>query len=288
MASSASLVLYDIATHPQHTPYAPNPCKSRYALNFTKAPYRTEWVEIPDINAVRTALCCPATRKFRDGSDYHTLPMLQDTSPGAELILGDSLDIACYLAPRAAAWGGGALFPVDSTRHGLDYSSPHLQAAMSFVPLSAREAASPDLADYAHFNTHVDATFTTFVGLTTQNMARAFPPASAARTKALFAQRAGVPAWDDLTAFLADAEKRAGLFRAFETGIAGLAKLYAQKEGPFLEGQTPSYADLVVGGWLMIFSQFLEPEEWAEFCTWHGGVFGRLHDVLQKQYWEVR
>ncbi|KAJ7254967.1 hypothetical protein B0H12DRAFT_1114349 [Mycena haematopus] len=286
--SHAALVLYDIATDPPHTPYAPNPCKTRYALNFTKAPYRTEWIDIPDIAAVRTALHCPASRNFLDGSDFHTLPMLQDTTPGAEFVLGDSLDIACYLASRAAAWGGGALFPADSTRHGLDYISPHMHEAMSFVPLSAREAADPDLADYAHFNTHVDATFTTFVGLTVQNMARAFPPASAARTKALFAQRAGVSAWDDLTGgAIADAEKRAGLFRAFETGVAGLAGLYAQKEGPFLEGQTPSYADFVVGGWLKEFNRFLEKEEWAEFCTWHGGVFGRLHEALQ-QYWEVR
>ncbi|KAJ7091030.1 hypothetical protein C8R44DRAFT_817650 [Mycena epipterygia] len=291
MASSnshAALVLYDIATHPQHTPYAPNPCKTRYALNFTKAPYRTEWVEIPDIHAVRTALRCPASRKFLDGSDFYTLPMLQDTTPGAEFVLGDSLDIACYLASRTAAWGGGALFPVDSTRHGLDYSSPHIHDAMSVVPLSAREATTPDLADYARFNTHVDATFTTYVTLTSQNMALAFPPASAARTKAVFAQRAGVPSWDDLMGFLGDAEKHKGIFRAFETGIAGLANLYAQKEGPFLEGQTPSYADLVVGGWLRMFSQFMEQDEWAEFCTWHGGVFGRLHEALQRQYWEVR
>jgi glutathione S-transferase len=98
-----------------------------------------------------------------------------------------------------------------------------------------------------------------------------------------------VPAWDDdLIGAFADAEKCAGSFRAFDTGIAGLARLYAQKEGPLLEGQTPSYADLVGGGWLRNFSQFLEQEEWAEFCTWHGGVFGRLHEVLRRQYWEVR
>ncbi|KAJ7816272.1 hypothetical protein B0H14DRAFT_2210453, partial [Mycena olivaceomarginata] len=59
LPSHATLVFYDIATHPQHTPYTPNPCKTRYALNFTKAPYHTEWVEIPDIHATRTALRCP-------------------------------------------------------------------------------------------------------------------------------------------------------------------------------------------------------------------------------------
>jgi UDP-N-acetylmuramate-alanine ligase len=60
---------------------------------------------------------------------------------------------------------------------------------VGIAPLSAREATAPDLADYAHFNTHVDATFSAYVGLTAHNMACAFPPASAARTKGLFAQR---------------------------------------------------------------------------------------------------
>jgi hypothetical protein len=64
-------------------------------------------------------------------------------TPGAEFVLGDSFDIACYLASRAAAWGGGALFPVDSTRHGLDYSSPHIHDAVGIVPLSVREATTP-------------------------------------------------------------------------------------------------------------------------------------------------
>ncbi|KAJ7268288.1 hypothetical protein C8J57DRAFT_1435749 [Mycena rebaudengoi] len=241
---------------------APNPSKTRYALNFTKAPYRTEWVDIPDIHTVHTALSCPASCKFFDGSDFHTLPMLQDTTPGTECVLGDSLDIACYLASPAAAWRSAALFPVDSTRQEYIPSSEH---SPLFAPFLA--AAMPDLADYARFNAHVDATFTAYVTLTSQNMARAFPPTSTARTKALFAQHTGVPSWDDLMGFPGDAEKRKGIFRAFETGIGGLASLYAQKEGPFLEGQTPSYADLVVGGWLRMFSQFMEQNEWAEFCT---------------------
>ncbi|KAJ7351223.1 hypothetical protein DFH08DRAFT_957556 [Mycena albidolilacea] len=164
--------------------------------------------------------------------------MLQDTTPGPEFILGDSLDIAGYLAS----------LPVDSTRHGLNYSSPHIHDAAGIAPLSTREATALDLAD---------ATFSAYVGLTAQNMACAFPPASTARTKALFAQRMGAPAWDDRIGAFADAEKRARIFRAFDTRIAGLTRLYAQKEWPFLERQTPSYADLV----------FLEQEEWAEFCT---------------------
>ncbi|KAJ7351233.1 hypothetical protein DFH08DRAFT_923415 [Mycena albidolilacea] len=206
---------------------------------------------MPDIHATRTALRCPASRKFPDGSDYHMLPMLQDTTPGAEFILGDSLDIAGYLAsPRAT---------------GLDYSSPHIHDAAGIAPLSTREATAPDPADYAHFNTRVDATFSAYVGLIAHLR-------------------------DDLIGAFADAERRAGIFRAFDTGIAGLAiaKLYAQKERPFLEGQTPSYADLVVGGWLRNVSQLLEQQEWAEFCTWHGGVFGRMHEILRRQYWEVR
>jgi hypothetical protein len=73
--------------------------------------------------------------------------MLQDTTPGTEFVLGDLLDIAYYLASHAAAWGSSALFPVKSTRHGLNYSL-HIHDAAGIAPLSTCEATAPDLADY--------------------------------------------------------------------------------------------------------------------------------------------
>lgn len=76
MTGSNPLVLYDIASPLQPRSYAPNPSKSRLALSFKRVPFKTTWIEIPDISNVRKGLDCPATRKFDDGehisSDKHS------------------------------------------------------------------------------------------------------------------------------------------------------------------------------------------------------------------------
>ncbi|KAJ7834325.1 hypothetical protein B0H14DRAFT_3709426 [Mycena olivaceomarginata] len=189
---------------------------------------------MPDIHATRTALRCPASHKFPDGSDYHTLLMLQDTTPGAEFILGDSLDIACYLtAARSSPWTARA---TGSTIPRRTFTTP-------WAP-----CVKPPL--------RTSLTTRTSIHMST----RRSPP------------RGGVPTWDDLIGAFADAEKRAGIFRAFDTRIAGLARLYAQMEGPFLEGQMPSYADLVV------------EELWSVLGA--GGV-GRILHLARRRVWEI-
>ena len=53
-----------------------------------------------------------------------------------------------------------------------------------------------------------------------------------------------------------------------------------QLEGPFLEGKTPMYADLIVGGWLAMMKETLP--EWDTLQKWHGGLWGDLHKALEK------
>ena len=76
---------------------------------------------------------------------------------------------------------------------------------------------------------------------------------------------------------------------AFKDSLTSLAQLYTINEGgPYLEGEQANYADLMVGGWLNMFFQCMPRDEWKEVSMWHGGVFGRLHDALQENYWECK
>lgn len=59
---------YDISSPIQPRSYAPNPSKGRIALSFKGVPFKTNFVEIPDISKVRKGLDCAATRKFSDGT----------------------------------------------------------------------------------------------------------------------------------------------------------------------------------------------------------------------------
>lgn len=266
--ASDVITLYDIAQRPpvEESCCAPNPWKSRLALNFKGVPYETTWVELPDVSTVRQSLGQPASRKFADGTDFYTLPIIQDASTG--IIVGDSFDIAVYLQRMFPDTGAGDLFPTQT----IDYA--FTQNAAFVVPLSER--GEGDFAEYARFNSNVDAAFTTHVQLMTEGMP--FDPATVEQTKADWVRRAGVNSWDDFT-LAGDAREK--LMGSFRDTLGDLAKLFLKNaDGPFVLGQQANYADFIVGAWLRMAERTLPAVEWEELRHWHGGVFGRLHDAL--------
>jgi len=268
-APSTGLVFYDVAMRPPVTATccAANPWKSRYALNFKKVPYSTSWVQLPDITKVRRALGVPASRKFADGTDFYTLPMLSDPTHSA--IIGDSFDIAIYLQKTYPDSGSGDLLPPQKLDYVFPYDLPLV------IPLSERNDC--ELVDYAVFNTNVDAVFTAHMQLMVHGLP--FDPATEDIIRAEFARRAKVASWDDLAV---RGEEREKLKRSFCDTLAGLADLFKREPGgPFLLGTQPSYADFIVGGWVKMMHVTLPVAEREEARTWHGGVFGKLHDALQ-------
>ena len=82
-------------------------------------------------------------------------------------------------------------------------------------------------------------------------------------------------------------EERTKILESFRSALDVLAKAYRHSEGPFLEGNTASYADLIVGSWLAFFKVTVDAKEWEEIQTWHDGLWGQLHQALGK-YAEVK
>ncbi|KAL4787006.1 hypothetical protein BJX76DRAFT_354620 [Aspergillus varians] len=272
--STTTLTFYDIATRPpvEKSCCAPNPWKARQALNFKSLSYKTTWVDIPNIPKVRRDLNVPPCRKFADGSDFYTLPILHD--PSTNSLLGDSFDIAVYLQKTYPDSGAGNLFPDQNQK--LDYT--FTQDPAPLVPLT--ECRDSPFPDYALFNVNVDAAFTAHVQQIVQNFP--FDPATIEATKAEFVRRAGlagVARWED---FALVGEAREKTMRSFERTLGDLAVLFLRDPtGPFLLGSTPCYADLIVGGWLHMMGVTLPEREWEEVKGWHGGVFGRLVEALE-------
>uniref|UniRef100_UPI0030131EB5 Fhb7-M10 n=1 Tax=Thinopyrum elongatum TaxID=4588 RepID=UPI0030131EB5 len=278
-STSTPIIFYDIAQRPPvaETCCAPNPWKSRLALNFKAVPYTTTWVKLPDIERVCKEIGAEpsAFGLLKEGKPYYTLPIIHD--PATDSLIGDSFDIAAYLQRTYPASGAGDLFPPQK----LDYAVGRDMQQLLF-PLSEIRA-SPELADYARFNSNVDAAFTAHVGLMVHGLP--LDPATAEVTKAEFVRRAGLSSWDDLEMV---GEARDKMMQSFRNMLGDLAALFRKDaSGPFLLGQRATYADMIVGGWLRMMRATLPVSEWQEARAWHGGIFGRLHDALDK-YAEVK
>lgn len=64
-------------------------------LNYKKLPYRTVWVEFPDIERVAIELGAAATTAWPDGRPKYTVPMIYD--PNTDVAVAESTAIAKYL-----------------------------------------------------------------------------------------------------------------------------------------------------------------------------------------------
>jgi len=262
---------YDIAMRApvSETCCSVNPWKARLALNFKAAPYKTTWVSLPDIPKARGALQVPPCRKHATGADYPTLPILVDNKTGAKV--GDSFEIAVYLNETYPESGAGNLFPQDVPKIGYTYGQ---ELAAWMPPLSDRNE-KPEYDDYSRFNREVDLAFTMHVGLMGSNI-----PLDSEASKQVFLDRAGATSWEQMTL---PAEVRATMLNGFREMLAGLAKVFREKEkGPFILGDRPTYADLCLGGWLYMSSRTLPKDEWDEVLQGNDGVFARLFGALEK------
>ncbi|KUL82074.1 hypothetical protein ZTR_09115 [Talaromyces verruculosus] len=262
---SEALVLYDIHTS---AACAPNPWKSRLALNFKGVAYSTVWVPLPDITKVRRALDLPPCHKNADGTGYYTLPILID--PNTNSKIGDSFDIAVYLQKTYPDLGAGDLFPPQKLDFVFDRWSTFLG--------SFSKRKDIEYGDYSDFDVQVEAAFTAYFALTMENLP--LHPATAEATKAEYVSRAGLTSWDG---FKMRQEERKKMSKSLHGMLGELGKLFSRNtSGPFLLGKQVTYADFIVGGWLRLLSASLPENEWEEVKACHGGIFGQLHDGLEK------
>jgi len=246
--SSADIIFYDIAPGPPVRPFAPNPWKARYALNFKGADYVTEWVDLSQVKATRQKLGAAPVRFFADGEPFYTLPVIRDTSTETETVVGDSFDIAV-----------------------------HVEKKYPNAPSLFRNGS---IGLYAAFNTQIDDLF--FHGVALCPVGFPFNPETEAECKAEMCRRAGIEKFEDL---LLPEEGRRKVLAGLESALGGVAKFYRfspdADDSPFMGGsEEADYADIILGSWLMFFSQTVP--EFTEMRTWHGGRWGRLHDALEK------
>ncbi|KAH8112340.1 hypothetical protein DFH11DRAFT_1689900 [Phellopilus nigrolimitatus] len=76
------ITFFDIPSKLDGKLWSPSTLKTRISLNYKNIPYKTEWVEYPDIETVIKRLGGAPTSKKPDGRDHYTLPAIHDSETG--------------------------------------------------------------------------------------------------------------------------------------------------------------------------------------------------------------
>jgi glutathione S-transferase len=240
-----TITFFDIPSATPENGWSPNTWKARYALNFKGIPYKTEWIEYPDIEAHCKKLGILPTSKNPDGSPHYTLPAIHDPSTG--IYVSDSMLIAEYLEKTYP--DTPSLFPHNTV--GLQSTffpafESNLDALWQFsLPATCSILNAPS-AEY--FRRTREAHF----GKTMEDL---FPKGEV-----------GVVEWAKV-----------------QEGYTKTASWFA-KTGPFMMGDTPSWADFVVASYTL-WSRIIwgeDSQQWKDITSWNGGRWKTLMESLKK------
>ncbi|KAI0667609.1 hypothetical protein C8Q78DRAFT_1081920 [Trametes maxima] len=230
--------------------WSPNTWKTRYSLNYKGLPYKTVWVEYPDIEAVLRKLGAPATEQKPDGSPYYTLPAIYD--PNTKTAVVDSFEIARYLdktypdTPRLIPAGTDALHVA------------FIHAWRGLLMNDLGPLVIPAVANSLRSRSEVyfRATREVMFGGDLEKLA----PAGSA--------------------------KRVEHWKGIKNGLDTLAQ-WIEADGTgkrFFNGDQPAWADIAFAGYLIWLRVVLgvDSQEWKDLASWDGGRWGKYLEALAK------
>ncbi|KAI9464244.1 hypothetical protein HD554DRAFT_1286084 [Boletus coccyginus] len=239
---SSPIIFYDIPSKLGIKAWSPNTWKTRYALNIKGVPYKTEWVEYPDIAALAKKIGAPPTATDNDGTPKYTLPIINDPNTGK--VIADSFLIAEYL--DATYPNGTTLFPPGT--------KPLIAAFESGVVGAIREILLLQLAVSCHI----------------------LNPVSEKYFRETREARFGLK----IEEFSPVGPKRDADLAKGKEGLAAVNAWLTKSEGKFVLGDTISYADSVLAGWLGWIK--ITDVIWKDVATWHSGRWATYLESVEK------
>ncbi|KAF8996506.1 hypothetical protein BDQ17DRAFT_1284458 [Cyathus striatus] len=240
------ITFYDVPSKAPTKAWSPVNWKIRLVLNYKKLPYKTEWIEYPDIEPFCKKQGIQPTETRPDGTPYYTLPAIYDSTTG--IYVADSVPIVQYLdktypdTPQVIPSGTEALVYVFIRAFFMELS-PMVAMMLPKAPAILNSAS----AEYY------------------------------SRTKAipfgkLLAEIA--PTGEDLNQAL---EK-------LKDGFAEVCAWYEKSTGKFIMGDQPTYGDFVLAG-ILVGVRTLSGEEsdiWKVITGWQDRRWAKLLDDLKE------
>ncbi|KAI0372259.1 hypothetical protein BV20DRAFT_1051003 [Pilatotrama ljubarskyi] len=241
------IIFYDVPrTVDSGEAWSPNTWKTRYTLNMKGIPYKSVWVEYPDIASVMRRIGANPTAQ-KNGSPHYTLPAIYD--PNTKMALADSAQIVRYLDNRYP--DTPRLIPVgtDALHAAFD------QAFLSVLLSDIQPIMLPPTANN-------------------------LPPRSAA----YFTATREVSMGGKLDELAPPGPKREKYWSGIQEALHKYAQ-WLQADGVdklFFTGDKIVYADITIASFLMWMRTILGPNnhEWVAVETWDGGRWARFMEAF--------
>jgi len=222
----------------------------RYSLNYKGLPYKTVWLEYPDVASTLQSVGIPPTPGMPpkpDGSPYYTLPAIVDPNTGKAM--SESLLIGEYL---------------DSTYP----DKPTL------VPNGTRALMQAFVGAVAN-NLYASARFSLLKSCEELLNERSEMYIREARKKDILKDIS-------MEDFYPKGEEEKAEWKKFENGMGEIGKWMG--DGRFVMGDKISFADFILAGWLQGFIKLwgVESKEWKDIASWDGGRWDRFLKDLEE------
>lgn len=245
-----TITLYDIPYKVPGKAWSPNTFKTRIALNFKGLEFNTEWLEYPDIEAAMKKIGAKPTMKKGDGSgkDHYTLPVIHDSKTGKAV--SESFEIALYLDDTYP--DKPLLFPSNS-RAAIAvwqelFSAKVITNMMPFMLPLTCWSLNPRSQEYF---------------------------------------RATREAWYKvkLEEWCPEGPKRDAAWDKIKEGLDVLSGcLDKNPKKPFLFGDTFTYGDVIIAGWLVWVRLRVSSAEWTKLSGWNDGRWNKLVEDTTKYH----
>ncbi|KAJ7473362.1 hypothetical protein FB451DRAFT_291630 [Mycena latifolia] len=239
----ATITLYDSPGTGSQT-WVPNIWRIRFILNYKRLPYRTVWVEFPDVETTLRTIGAPPSSRRADGRPIYTLPVIIDPTRNAQApqILSNTNNIAEYLE---ACYPARPVFPEGS--RALQTLFVHYIQEVFAKPLL------PIMVPITHDR----------LPERTQSHFHGIP-----RTHPLPSGPQREQAWQLVKA-------------QFDFVALILDKNVGDGDGIVAQGHHVSYADFAICSILLWIEQMAPHEGWARVRDWNGGRWRNLRQRCQ-------
>lgn len=256
------ITLYDIPSNVPGRAWSLFMWRIRLSLSYKSIPYKTQWLESPEIAPTLKSLNIPPTKYYEDGTPMYSVPAIldvDDETGDTKVALSESYDIAKYLDEAYPLTP--KLFPTDKAE---------LEKLEKFVKQEFLSIWPPSF----------------YLKVCKMMLPRFNPESQDPFSKSCakdFLRGYGKERLEDIP--LSEEEAKDGWKKVQDGFVTLEGKLKGSDEKKqWLLGSEISFADLVIGAFLVsirvVFGE--ESDEWKDVMAWNGRRWGKFIATLDE------